>query len=133
MKKYTLLVFLILFLLQKGYAQTTLAQLTEQEIKTMICHQWKLSYLEGKGKHINVPESVLKLYLGFKPDGSLYEIQGKKNYSGTWTYKHATYTIITDDQDGKENWDIVSITDKLLVVKTKFKGILVNCGLLMAD
>lgn len=131
MKKYTLLL-IILFSL-KGYAQTTLAQLTEQEIKTMICHKWKLSYLEGKGKKMNISDNILKLYLGFKPDGSLYEIQGKKNYSGTWTYNHDTYTIVTDDRDGKENWNIVSITDKLLVVKTKFKGILVNCGLLVAD
>ena len=133
MKKIYGFLFFILFLLHPGFSQASFKQFSEQQIRSLLCHKWKLSFLEGMGKKVAVPESVPKLYLGFKPDGSLYEIEGKKNYSGTWTYKHATFTLTTNDQDGKENYSIENITDNLLVIKTKIKGVMVNLGMQLSD
>jgi hypothetical protein len=128
-----LLFFILIFSLYNALAQNNVKQLTEPQVKSMLCHKWKLSYLEGKGKKMNVPESAPKLYLEFVSNGTLNETDGKKNYHGKWVYNTATNIITTDDQDGKEEYTLITVTNELLVLKNKFRGVLINLGMSRAD
>ncbi len=133
MKKISLLLLLCVLFLVNGFSQVNFKQLSEQQIKNLLCHKWQLTFLEAKGKKINVPASVPKLYLGLQSNGTLEEIQDKKKYTGNWSYKHDTFSLITEDKDGKENYDIVNLTNTILVIRSKFKGIPFNMGMQLVD
>lgn len=130
----TIALFLLIFSLSTiGFSQSAVSKLTEAQIKTAICHKWQLSYLEGKGRKINIPKNKATLILGFTNDGKLFESDGNKEYKGTWTYNHASLTITTNDKDGDEKHVVVDVTNDQLILKSKFKGIPFNMGLQKAD
>lgn len=132
MKKY-ILSFLFIFSISFVFSQSTIKTFTESQIKTAICHKWKLIYLEGKGKKVTIPNNGPVLILGFNADGKLFESDGKTNYNGTWTYNHSTFTITTNDKDGEEKHILLDVTNNQLVMKSKFKGIPFNMGLQIVD
>lgn len=121
MKKIIVL-FLIIsqaFLLN---AKVDVKTLSEAQIKEMISHKWRLITIEAKGKTIQVPADKPQVALKFGSNGVLDEYAGDKHFTGTWTYNHSKYTIVTKDSDGSENHIIVDISTDLLKMQTKFMG-----------
>jgi hypothetical protein len=129
MKRYAFTLLFILPFLIKGYSQHPLALLQEQDVRSLLCHKWNLAYLEGLGKKISVTGKSPQLLLQFNNDGTLNESSGKKNYSGKWSYNHSTHLITTDDQDGREEYTIVTLSVEELVIRSKFKGVKFNMGM----
>jgi hypothetical protein len=123
-----LLIFCCASLLS-AFSQDASKPLAEQDVKSLLCHKWNLSYLEGMGKKISVPGKSPQLLLEFVKDGTLNEKAGKKNYTGKWSYNHDTHIITTNDQDGKEEYTIVNISEAELVIRNKFKRVIVNLGM----
>lgn len=128
MNKFILPLFFIFASVSTG-AQNLSKLPDEAQVLSLLCHQWNLTYIEGKGKKFNVPGNTPQLHLEFNKDGSLNESAGKKSFKGKWSYNHSTRTITTDDQDGKEAYTLVNISDAELVIRNKIKGIEVNLGL----
>lgn len=133
MKKLLLSVLLTAFVYSGIYANDAITSLSEQQLKTMLCHKWKLTFLEYQGKRKEIPQNVPASYIGFLSDGTMYQIEGKMNYKGTWTYNHATKTITTIDKDGTELHTIVELNDQQFVMNGKYKGYIFNMGLKKAD
>lgn len=120
MKKISSLFIFVLALFICTFAD--ISKYTEQQIKEMVSHKWRLITIEAKGKTIQVPADKPQVALKFNSNGSLDEYAGDKHYTGTWKYDHSTYTIETKDSDGKEKHTIVDISDKQLKMTTKFMG-----------
>ena len=133
MKKIFLSVILTTILFATTNASDALNTLSEQQVKTMLCHKWKLTYLEYKGKKKDIPTNVPESFIGFLADGTLYQTEGKMKYTGTWTYNHATKTVTTIDKDGTEKHTIVDLGKDLFVMNGKYKGFVFNMGLKKAD
>jgi hypothetical protein len=131
--KIYILSTLLFFSLSTVFSQSSIKTFSESQIKMAICHKWKLTYLEGKGKKVTIPNNGPVLILGFNADGKLFESDGKNNYNGTWTYNHSTFTITTTDKDGEEKHIILDVTGTQLIMKSKFKGIPFNMGLQKID
>lgn len=129
MQKLILSIIFIFSFSFVGLSQNALSKLSEEQIKTAISHKWKLSFLEGKGKKIKISDDKATLFLGFNSDGKLYESDGKKEYYGTWTYNHSSFTITTNDKDGIEKHVIIDVSNDQLILKSKFRGIPFNMGL----
>lgn len=114
-------------------AKDSFSALTEAEIKSLFCHKWKLTYLEYKGKRKEIPGKLPASLLVFLQDGKLQEFEGAKKYDGTWTYSHASKTIITVDRDGTENHKIIELTNEQFVMNGKYQGLTFNIGFKRAD
>jgi len=98
---------------------------TEQEIKSMLCHKWHLTYVEAKGKKMPAPNDTNNDFVLFKPDGTLTEMEvGKERRPGKWTYNHSDMTLKIDDADGIDVNKIVKITSTDLVLQSKFDNVL---------
>lgn len=133
MKKIILFTFLLASISSTIFANDVINKLSEQEIKTMLCHKWKLTFLEFKGKKKDIPANVPASFIGFLPDGTFYQLDGKQKYNGTWTYSHSTKTITTIDKDGTEKHAIVDLGNDIFVMNGKYKGFVFNMGLKKAD
>lgn len=128
MKKHLLIIIIGLFTLSNVSANSNINNLTEQQIKTMLCQKWKLTYLEYKGKKKEIPAKVPASHILFLPDGKLEEFEGDKKYTGTWTYNHTTKTITTIDKDGTEKHTIIDLGNDAFVMNGKYKGFTFNMG-----
>ena len=128
MKKTILLILLIFTIInsQAVFAQTKPQSQTEQEIKTMLCHKWKLTHMETQGERNSLPPDMGESYMLLKSDGTLIETDEGKDYQGKWAYDHKTMTLKTDDKDGVEKHKIIKITDTELIIKSKFDGMAMN-------
>ncbi len=115
------------------FAKDGFSTLSEAQIKSLLCHKWKLTYLEFQGKKKEIPAKLPQSLLIFLPDGNLQEFEGTKKYDGKWTYNHTTKTLVTIDKDGTENHKIVDITNEQFVMDGKFKGFKFNMGLKRVD
>ena len=129
MKKLFLSVILTSFVITSIFANDALSNLSEQQIKTLFCHKWKLNYLEFKGKRKEIPSSLPESILVFLNDGKLEQYEGKTKYTGTWTYNHSTKTITTIDKDGTEKYIIEEVGNELFVMSSKIKGFEFKMGL----
>lgn len=132
MKKHLFSFFLCLFAVS-GFSKSSVDNLSEQQIRVLLCHKWKLTTLEGKGKKMDVPSSSPEIILHFLSNGTLQEKAGNKAYNGTWTYDHSKLTVTTVDKDGTEQHTIVDISDDKLRMKTKFMGVPVIYGMQRLD
>lgn len=112
-----------------AFSNDALGNLSETQIKSLLCHKWKLTLIEAKGKKATIPASSPEITLKFLDNGQLEETAGKEFYKGTWTYNHSKYTVTTTDKDGKENHVLVDLTNDYLKMKTKFMGIQVMYGM----
>ena len=117
-----LLSITILFLLSSFLLFADIKTLTEQQIKDMVSHKWRLTTIEVKGKTIEVTDDKPMIALKFNNNGTMDEYAGDKHFTGNWTYTHTDYTIETKDKDGKEKHTILDISDKFLKMTTKFMG-----------
>ena len=124
---------LLILLSTVSLAKDSFSGLTEAEIKSLFCHKWKLTYLEYKGKKKEIPAKLPASLLVFIADGKLQEFEGAKKYDGTWTYSHASKTIITVDKDGTENHKIIELTNDQFVMNGKYQGITFNIGFKRVD
>ena len=89
---------------------------TEQQIKTMLCHKWKVSTIESQGEKLPAEEDV---YITFRKDGTFIDSQeGGKPSDNKWTYNHKTTTLTTGDVSKK----ILRITEKELKLSAKMDG-----------
>lgn len=129
MKKIVFLLVLLCILFSVGFTKDGVSTLSEAQIKTMLCHKWKLTYLEYNGKKKEIPAKLPQSLLIFLPEGKLQEFEGDKKYDGKWTYDHDTKTVITVDQDGTESHKIIALTNDQFIMNGKFKGFIFNMGL----
>jgi len=109
-----------------AFSQTKTPPKTEQEIKTLLCHKWKLTAMEAKGQKVELPPDMGNSFVSFKNDGTLVETDEGKDYQGRWTYDHRTMTLTTNDKDGIENQKIVKISEVELIIKSKWQEITMN-------
>ena len=121
MTKFPLLAIL-LFIGISGFSQTQ----TEQEIKALLCHKWKVTHMEVGGQKVAVPAEFSELYLDIKSNGTLIEIEPEGEHKGTWSYQHKTKTFITDDEDGIKKHEIVKINETEFIMKSDLKGLLMS-------
>lgn len=133
MKKISLFLIAVILYSAAGFSQVNFKQLTEQQIKNLLCHKWQLTFLEAKGKKVNVPANKATFFLKLKTDGTMEEISGDKKFNGSWSYKHDNFTLITEDKEGKESCDIINLTNNLLIIKSKYMGIPFNMGMQLVD
>ncbi len=132
MKKYSLSVLLLLgFTI--NFARNIFPDLSETQIKEMICHQWKLSFLEYNGVKKEIPSKLPPSILSFVQNGKMLETDGKNKYEGKWNYIHTVHTITTTDKDGTEHHKIIQINDKELIMDGKFMGRVFNMGFSRID
>lgn len=132
MKNYYLgtLLFLVF---TSNFAQNVRPDFSETQTKTMISHQWKLSFLEYNGVRKEIPAKLPTSILSFMQDGKMLETDGKNKYDGKWSYTHTTHTITTTDKDRTEHHKIIQITDKELIMDGKFMGRAFNMGFSRID
>lgn len=128
MKKLLLAFILSFILLNIVSANDKVTKFTEQEIKTLLCHKWKLTFLEYKGNKKEIPSKLPESHILFLPDGRLEEYEGKTKYTGTWSYNHTTKTITTIDKDGNEKHAIIELGNELFIMNGKYKGFTFNMG-----
>ena len=133
MKRIVTSFILLAFLSSITFAKDSFSVLSETQIKTLFCHKWKLSYLEYNGKKKEIPGKLPASLLVFIEDGKLQEFEGTKKYDGSWTYNHATKTIITVDKDGTENHKIIELTNDQFVMNGKYQGLTFNMGFKRMD
>lgn len=130
-KIVVLLLLAVLF--TSGFSKDSFSGLSETQVKSMVCHKWKLSYLEYKGMKKQIPSKLPQSLLIFISDGTLQEFEGDKKYDGKWSYKHDTKTVTTIDKDGTELHKIVNISDKEFVMDGKYLGRTFNMGFSRVD
>jgi hypothetical protein len=128
MKKLILFIALTAVISNAIFASDALTSLTEQQIRTMLCYKWKLSFLEYKGKKKEIPAKLPASYIVFLPDGKLEQFEDKNKYLGTWTYNHSTKTVTTIDKDGTEKHTIINLDAKVFVMNGKYQGFTFNMG-----
>jgi len=133
MKKLILSAFLLIVTATAIFANDALNKLTEEQVKKMVCHKWKLTFLEYNSKKKEIPGSVPTSYIGFLANGTFYQTEGKMTYNGTWTYNHAAKTITTVDKDGTEKHAIIDLNTEQFTMNGKYKGATFNMGLKKAD
>lgn len=124
---------LFTFLFGITVAKDSFSSLSEAQIKTLVCHKWKLMYLEFNGKKKEIPAKLPESLLIFLPDGKLQEFEGAKKYDGTWSYNHSSKTVITIDKDGTENHKIINISNDEFVMNGKYQGFAFNMGFKRLD
>lgn len=114
MKKY-LLIFLAILSFLSFYAHGQ-SKLTEQEVKSMLCHKWQPVSMEVEGEQISLDE---ELYITFLANGTFIEFQeGDQASKSKWTYNHNTMTVTTGGVAKK----ILRIDDKQLKFKSNMDG-----------
>jgi len=123
--------FILVFI--SGFSRDTFSNLSEIQVKSMVCHKWKLTYLEYKGIKKEIPSKVPTSILIFLQDGSMQEFSGEKKYDGKWTYKHDTKTLTTVDKDGTELHKIVHISNNEFIMNGKYQGFTFNMGFSRLD
>ena len=116
-----LLFFSAIFISRSARGQA----MTEQEIKTMLCHTWKYTGLQmGKTKlPLPSPERLGGLYLEFKADGTTLRTGSDEDIQGKWSYDHKTLTIKIEDKMGKNKYKIASLTDSQFIYREKIAGV----------
>ena len=133
MKRLFLSLMLLTLLSGVAVAKDSFSSMSEAQIKTLVCHKWKLTYLEFKGKKKEIPAKLPASLLIFLTDGNLQEFEGSKKYDGKWTYNHSTKTVVTVDKDGTENHKIINLTDDEFVMNGKYQGFTFNMGFKRLD
>jgi len=114
MKKYLFIFFILLA--SSSFDAIGQSSLTEQEVKTMLCHKWQAMTMEIQGEKISADED---LYITFLKNGTFIDSQeGNNEPNEKWTYTHSTMTITTGGIIKK----ILKIDDKQLKLRTKMEG-----------
>mgnify|MGYP000911934900 CR=1 FL=1 len=131
--KTTLMIVLFSLVGFRVFASNNLLNLSETQIRSLVCHKWKLSYLEFNGVKKTIPQKLPASLLYFMENGIMQEITGDKKEEGKWSYLHDSKTITTDDKDGSEHHKIISITEKELVMDGKYMGKFFNMGFYRMD
>ena len=114
MKKYFSIFFILLsFLSFNAHGQP---KLTEQEVKSMLCHKWQVLSMEVEGEQMSADEEI---YITFLANGTFIDSQeGDQSSKSKWTYSHNTMTVTT----GGVAKRILNIDDKQLKFKSKMGG-----------
>ena len=106
--------------------QSKVPQRTAQDIKSMLCHKWKLTHMEANGKRMALPPEMGEATVTFKSDGTLIETDEGQKFGGKWTYFHKSMTLLIDDKDGKQKQNILKLTPTQLILKSDYKGLSMN-------
>lgn len=133
MKKIFLSISLFIVISGALLASDSFSTLSEAQIKSLVCHKWKLTYLEIKGKKKEIPAKLPESLLIFLPDGKLQELQGKEKFDGSWSYNHTTKTVTTIDKDGTEHHKIINLSQDEFVMNGKYQGFTFNMGFKRVD
>ena len=88
MKAYLFIFFTVLA--SSAFNAIGQSKLTEQEVKTLLCHKWKLVIMEVQGEQHNVDDD---LFLTFLKDGTFIDSQDGNKPQKKWTYNHSTMTV----------------------------------------
>jgi len=125
-----------LFAVAIFFSQSVTAQgITEQEVKSMLCHKWKYSGLRMGSQNLPLPspERLGGLYLEFKADGTTLRTGNDEDIPGKWSYTHKTLTIQIEDKIGKFKYKITSLTDSQFIYREKVAGVYDEMILIRAD
>jgi hypothetical protein len=109
MKTYLFIFFTVLA--SSAFNAIGQSKLTEQDVKALLCHKWKVVIMEVEGEQHKVDED---LYITFLKDGTFIDSQdGNKPPKLKWTYNHSTMTVKTGGV-----LKILKIDDKELKLKS---------------
>ena len=134
MKSFVLLFLMLTFISGcPAFSQANGHPKTEQEIKDLLCHKWKLTVSESGGKKMAMTPQTGEVYLLFKSDGTIIETDDGKDSQGTWSYNHKTMTFITNDKDGIQKHTIARISKTAFVYKDSIGGMKITWTLIRLD
>ena len=117
----TPLLAILLFINLSALAQPK----TEQEVRSLLCHKWKVTHMETAERKVAVPAEY-ELYMDIRSNGTLIELEPEGEHNGKWKYEHETRTFITDDDDGIKKHEVIKINEKEFIIKSDLGGELVN-------
>ena len=116
-----------------AFSQANRQHKTEQEIKDLLCHKWKVTFSETGGKKVAMTSQTVEVYLLFKIDGTFIETDDGKDSQGIWSYNHKTLTFETKDKDGIQKHTIARISKTDFVYKDNIVGMKTTWTLIRAD
>jgi len=120
-----LLFSVFLFITASSFAQKDTTR-SEQEVKTLLCHKWKVTHIEMNGQKIPLPPELGESSLEIIADGTLIEKDATEEIKGKWSYDHKTKILTTDDRDGIIKHVILKISETELIFKSEVDGTEMN-------
>jgi hypothetical protein len=110
---------LLICLITAGFHSAVTAQKTEQEVRKLLMHKWKITGMELKGETIPMPDGLREFFV-FKANNIFIDINDNKPSKGTWSYNPKTQIITTKDDGDAQLHEIVniSLTDLVITAKT---------------
>jgi len=93
-------------------------QQTEQEVRKLLMHKWKITGMDLDGRTIPMPEEMTEFFT-FKANNIFIDNSDGKDSKGKWTYNHKTKTITTTEDGDIQLHKIVKLTGTDLVVTAK--------------
>ena len=118
MKKISILSILF-FICLATFAQKQ----SEKEVKSLLCHKWKLDYAKAGDERFNLPPGFGNTFLDIKSNGTVIAGDPNKQKKGNWRYDHKTKTLITETGDKSLKHEIIKITKTSLILKSTIETI----------
>lgn len=122
MTNYSIRLLSTLFLcfsISLSFAQTSLGNLTEDEVKNLLVNKWEIISVEEKGKRTLMPKGP-KAFMIFRKDGKFtMGNPGNLPEDGTWLYEHKFGRIKFEFLDGGDYFTILSISSNELLIHCK--------------
>jgi hypothetical protein len=110
---------LLICLVTVGFDSAAIAQKSEQEVRTLLMHKWKITAMQLKGETIPMTDEMSEFFV-FKPNNIFIDINDNKPSKGTWAYNSKTKIITTRNDNEVQLHEIVniSLTDLIMTAKT---------------
>jgi hypothetical protein len=103
----------------KIIAQERKLDLTEEEIRTLLCNKWRTEEIEMPGLVRKIPASQAYIFT-FSKNGTVVMRQKGDNHNEIWTYNYATNTInMKENKKAKyqDNFIIEEISNTRLTLR----------------
>ena len=121
MTKISLLIILF-FIGPSSFAQKQ----TEKEVKSLLCHKWKMDYAKAGDQRLPLPSDFGNALFDIKSNGTLIAGDSNKQKKGKWRYDHKTKTLITETGDNSFKHEVIKITKTELILKSTIEAIQID-------
>lgn len=118
-------ILVVFILLISGLATFSQKQ-TEKEVRSLLCHKWKLDHVAAGDQRLPTPPGIDNTFLELKSNGTVIAGDPGKQKKGKWSYNHKTKSLTTETGDKNIKHAIIRITKTQLVLQTVIEGIILN-------